>query len=159
MKNILIFIISVFCAISLPISAYASGGAEKKIDPQVRMAMVALPVVKDGRVVNYVFVKFKLILSPKADAVKLQAKEPFFRDILVRSAQKSDYWQKGRTDTLDPDLLRKNFLPLLSGHTNKGDIVTLLVLSQNPKLKGPGYFEMPSEEPPAPAPESKKAKH
>ena len=57
----------------------------------VDLAPVALPIVVEGQLINYVFVSARLQLSPSADAAKLRAKEPFFRDALVRAGHKTPF--------------------------------------------------------------------
>lgn len=57
----------------------------------VQLAAVALPVVVDGRLVNYVFVTVRLDLTPNADGGLVRDKEPFFRDALVRAAHRTPF--------------------------------------------------------------------
>lgn len=63
--------------------------AERDAAPTLLMSPVALPVVSDGHLVNYIYVNLRLTLSPKADADKLREKEPYFRDALVRAAHRT----------------------------------------------------------------------
>lgn len=75
--------------------AWASGAkkeeGEKKDAQYVDITPVALPIVADGRLVNYVFVQVRVMLTPSADATKLREKEPYLRDALVRAAHRTPF--------------------------------------------------------------------
>jgi hypothetical protein len=57
----------------------------------VQLTAVALPIVVDGRLINYVFVTVKLALAPGVDGASVRAKEPFFRDALVRAGHRRPF--------------------------------------------------------------------
>ncbi len=57
----------------------------------IQLTPVALPIVVDSHVVNYVFVTVKLQLEPGADGATVRAKEPFFRDALVRAGHRAPF--------------------------------------------------------------------
>jgi hypothetical protein len=119
----------------------ASAGAPKKDagDPFVRIAQVGLPVIVGSRVVNYVFVNIKIMLSPKGDMVKLQEKEPYFRDLLIKAAHKHDIMLNGRNDTIDEVKLNRVLSPEFTKLAGKGAIKTIVIITQAPKKKQPGY--------------------
>lgn len=60
-------------------------------DQVVKLSPVALPIIVDGRVVNYVFATVTVLLTPQADVEALQIKEPYFRDALVRAAHRTPF--------------------------------------------------------------------
>ncbi|HEY3949043.1 hypothetical protein [Phenylobacterium sp.] len=71
----------------------------KEVGQYVDLQPVALPIVVDGRLVNYVFVYVRVNLKASADIIKLRDKEPMFRDALVRDGHKTPFvlpndWQK-----------------------------------------------------------------
>jgi len=82
-------------ALLLAQPALASGkpeGEEKsKLDvgQYVDLSVVAVPIVVDRRLVNYVFIRTRLNLTTRADVAKARAKEPIFRDALVRAAHRT----------------------------------------------------------------------
>jgi hypothetical protein len=57
----------------------------------VQLAAVALPIVINGRLLNYVFVTIKLDLAAGVDGAAVRAKEPFFRDALVRAGHRAPF--------------------------------------------------------------------
>lgn len=57
----------------------------------VQLGAVALPIVVQGRLVNYVFTTIKLHLAAGADGSAVRAKEPYFRDALVRAGHRNPF--------------------------------------------------------------------
>lgn len=101
-RNGLVFGLTALMLASAPAAHAGGGGGEKKVeDAFVKLAPMALPVVQDGRVVNYVFVSIKVMLSPSADSTKLREKEPYFRDALVRAGHRTPFSIPGDNFKLD----------------------------------------------------------
>ncbi|HEX8568988.1 MAG TPA: hypothetical protein VF699_03570 [Caulobacteraceae bacterium] len=80
---------------AVPAAALAGGGKKKEegdaLGPHVDLAAVGVPIIVDGRIVNYVFVQARLNVAPGQDAVKLRTKEPWYRDALVRAAHRTPF--------------------------------------------------------------------
>ena len=72
-------------------SARADEAPPKADDQTVKLSPVALPIVVNGRIVNYVFTDVQIDLTPSADVIALRAKEPDFRDALVREAHRTPF--------------------------------------------------------------------
>ena len=104
--------LSLAVALSLGLSATIAFAAEKGAvpDPTVLMNPVALPIVVEGRLVNYVFVTIRLSVSRNADAPKMRAMEPFFRDALVRAAYRSPFVRSDNYTILDDSRLKASLL-------------------------------------------------
>jgi hypothetical protein len=64
---------------------------EKPAVHYVALSPVAMPVIVDGRVRNYIFVYIRLDLTPSADAQVWQDREPYFRDALVRAGHRTPF--------------------------------------------------------------------
>ncbi|MDB5458732.1 MAG: hypothetical protein JWO72_473, partial [Caulobacteraceae bacterium] len=65
----------------LAIGGAARAAEDKGKAPQaIQLEAVALPVIVNGALLNYVFVSVRLELMPKADGAAVRAKEQFFRD-------------------------------------------------------------------------------
>jgi hypothetical protein len=77
------------------LAASAARAAETTPKPQddqaVTLSPVALPIVVDGHLVNYIFATVKVLLKPSADSIALREKEPYFRDALVRAAHRTPF--------------------------------------------------------------------
>ena len=93
---------------SLPFIAMAAGahGQTKEAGQFVDLAPVGLPVIVDGRLINYVFVYVRINLTPAADLVRLRDKEPYFRDALVRLGHRTPFTLAGDYTRLDERRLR-----------------------------------------------------
>ena len=116
-----IAVLALLAAASFAGAAVAQeGGAPPPPSPTVLMNPVALPVVVDGHLVNYIFVTLRLRLSPKADSLKMRAMEPYFRDALVRVGHRTPFVRPDNYTVLDDDKLKA------------------AVLAQTVTLAGPG---------------------
>lgn len=70
--------------------AHAAGAPKESTaaGQYVDLQAVAIPIVREGRLVNYVFVQARLTLTNKADPAVLRTKAPYFRDALVKVAHR-----------------------------------------------------------------------
>jgi hypothetical protein len=115
-----------------PASA-AEGGASTALDQSVTIATVALPLVFDGQIVNYVFVSVKLLLTPSADSLALRDKEPYFRDALVRAAHRTPFVRAGDYNHLDDGKLKAALYRDAVAITGPGKIAGVVVLTETPE--------------------------
>lgn len=114
-------------------AARAAEPAAAPPDQSVTLAAVALPLVFDGQVVNYVFVTAKLLLTPGADASALRDKEPFFRDALVRAAHRSPFVRPGDYNHLDDAKLKAALFRAATIIAGPGKIQGVAVLNETPQ--------------------------
>src|SRR5471032_1212179 len=78
--------------------------------PTVLMSPVALPIVVDGRLVNFVFVTMRLGLLPTGDIPRLRAKEPYYRDALVRAAYRTPFVRDDNYAAIDEEKMKAALL-------------------------------------------------
>ena len=99
---------------------------EKKAapNPTVLMSPAAMPIVVDGRLVNYVFVTIRLGLSPNADSVKMRAMEPYFRDALVRAGYRTPFVRPDNYAILDDDKLKAALLREANALAGPGMVIS-----------------------------------
>jgi hypothetical protein len=116
----------------LPVSlARAEEPAKPKVDQQnVKLSPVALPIVVDGRVVNYIFVTVQVDLAPFANASALQAKEPEFRDALVRDAHRTPFVLASDFNHIDEAKLKAALMRDSGAIAGPGNVKGVEVLSQ-----------------------------
>src|SRR5665213_1412638 len=74
---------------ALAVAAPAFAADPPPSDPTLLMNTAPLPITRNGRLVNYIFVTLRLVCRQGSDMVAIRAKEPFFRDALVRTAARS----------------------------------------------------------------------
>jgi hypothetical protein len=116
-------------------SAFAAGDDKKPqaVGQYVDLQPVAMPIVVNGQLVNYVFVYVRINLVAGADVIKLRTKEPFFRDALVREGHRTPFivpgdWQKVDERRLTTALMRD--AQAIAGAENVNSVV---VTSQAPQ--------------------------
>jgi hypothetical protein len=123
-------------ALALLAALATTGGAwGEESTPQtggstVLMSPVALPIVVDGRLVNYVFVTLRLRLSPNADAVKLRAMEPYFRDALVRAGHRTPFVRSDTYTALDDNRLKAAVLSQAAALAGPGMVVSAQIVRE-----------------------------
>jgi hypothetical protein len=101
------FLAAVLAVSALAPRAWAADGQPAAdMDQAVTLSPVAMPIVVDRQVVNYVFVTVRVLLTPRADQFALRDKEPFFRDALVRAAYRTPFLLKGDFNHIDEARLK-----------------------------------------------------
>lgn len=64
-------------------------------------AYIAVPVVRSGQLVNYIFVSLRVDVSPAVDLWRTRERAHFLRDALIRAAHASDLASPARDDQLN----------------------------------------------------------
>ena len=100
LRPLLLAVLLVACA---PAAAVAAGKKAEAVDntPYVDLAAVGVPIIVDGKIVNYVFVQARLHVAPGQDSFKLKAKEPWYRDALVRAAHRTPFVRSDNWTVVD----------------------------------------------------------
>lgn len=127
----------------LPLLAAAPALAseeKKKTDPKdigqyVDLASVALPIVVSGQLVNYVFVSVRVVLTSSANAGKLRALEPFFRDALVKAGHRTPFTNASDYASVDVPRLQATLLREAIAIAGRENVKAISVLSQTPKQR------------------------
>ena len=114
----------------------AEGGATKQVGQYVDLQPTGLPVIVGGQLVNYVFVNVRVNLVANADVSRWRAKEPFFRDALVRLGHASPFNRPGVDDQLDAGRLAAALMREAVAITGPGVIASVVVTSQTPSHRG-----------------------
>ncbi len=126
-------------ALALPLVGAAPASAAEKAKPgkdelqAVDLAAVGLPVVVQGKLVNYVFAYVRLITAPGADVAKARAKEPYFRDALIRAAHRKPFTDPKDLNHVDEGALKAALLPDVRRIAGPGVITAVVVVSQQPQ--------------------------
>lgn len=135
------FAIALTLAVLAAGPALASGKAageksDKQVGQYVDLQPMALPVVMDGRLVNYVFVTVRLNLTATADTARWRAKEPFFRDALVRAGHESPFTVPNDPDKIDAARVSATLMRAAAAITGPNVIRSVVVTSQTPSRRG-----------------------
>jgi hypothetical protein len=125
-------LIASLAAVALPASA-----AEEKPAPvgqYVDVTPVAVPILADGRIINYVFVVIRVQLAAGADAAKWRAKEPYFRDALARLCNRTSFASPKDYVSVDAERLVAAFQPEAVAIGGK-NVKSVTLMSQTPKQR------------------------
>ena len=114
--------------------ACAAHAAEKEKPKEVGLYVdlqpVAMPIVVDGQLVNYVFVYVRVNLKSGADVIKIRTKEPFFRDALVRGAHRTPYIVPSNWEKVDEAKLVAAMTRDANAITGPGVVASVTLMSQ-----------------------------
>jgi hypothetical protein len=119
-----------FLALYSSVAFADDAAAPKPGDSAIKLSPVALPIVVDGRIVNYVFATVVVDLTPSADSIALQEKEPMFRDALVRDAHRTPFVVAGDYNHLDEARLKAALYRDASAITGPGKVKGIEVQGQ-----------------------------
>ena len=100
----------------------------------VNISPVALPVIVDGRLINFVFVTVRLNLAPFANAAAMRDKEPYFRDALMRTAYRQPFVVPTNYATIDVPALKSRMIGEAAKVAGPG-VVTSVELIGEPQPK------------------------
>lgn len=129
------------CCLALPFLVVAGAAAAsedkapKQVGQYVDLQPVALPVVVDGRLVNYIFISVRLNLAGNADTSRWRAKEPYFRDALVRAAHQSPFTVPNDPNKIDVARLTATLMRAATAITGPNVIRSVVVTSQVPSRR------------------------
>ena len=97
---------AILAAIALGVLAEQAAAQAPPAGQYVDLAPVAMPIVADGRLINYVFVDVRINLTPQADMPKWRDKEPYFRDALVKLGHRTPFTRYDDYTKLDEARLK-----------------------------------------------------
>ncbi|KPF78518.1 hypothetical protein IP78_11060 [Brevundimonas sp. AAP58] len=128
---------------TLAVAATAAGSASAggptsssgTVAPSLNIAGVGVPIIAGGRIRNYVFVTLRLTLGSGQTPEMMRAKEPYYRDALVRQAHRTpfvlaDDWTRVDSEAISAWLMRA--APSISG---AGSIASAEVALQTPRRR------------------------
>ena len=79
-----------------------SGGAD--VSRSMDAPYLAVPVVRDGRLINYLFVSIRIQISPHVDLWRTRERAQFLRDALVRASHANALADPNDTNALNQPL-------------------------------------------------------
>ena len=115
-------------ALGLALGAGAAFGEAKSAGQYVDLSPVPLPIVANGRLVNYVFVYMRINLAPAADTPRWRDKEPYFRDALVRLAHRAPFTVPADYSRIDQARLKAALFQAAVAITGPGVVTSVDIL-------------------------------
>lgn len=111
------------------------GEEQKEVGQYVDLSSVAIPIVVSGQLVNYVFVSIRLNLTAQASSSKLRAKEPYFRDALVKAAHRTPFTKADNYLVVDDAKLKAAMMREAAAIAGPGNVREIVIVSQTPKRR------------------------
>jgi hypothetical protein len=108
--------------------------APKEVGQYVDLQPVAMPIVVDRQLVNYVFVYVRVNLKSGVDVTKIRDREPFFRDALVRDAHRTPFIVPGDWQKIEAKLIAAMTRDA-AAITGPGIVASVVVTSQSPQKR------------------------
>lgn len=108
-------------------------GGGQALDPTYKLGSMTIPIIVNGRIVNYVFVAMNLKLASGADASSFKDKEPALRDAIVRAAYKTPFTRSDTWKEVDSDRLKTFVLGQCSTLLGKGKVASVEIVKQIPR--------------------------
>ena len=114
-----------------PVLAAADKDKDKSAAQTIALQAVALPIVVDGQLINYVFCSVRLDLYPNADGAKVRAKEEYFRDDLVRMGHRNPFTRKDDYTKVDEARVRAEVMRIAPALVGAGVIRSATITKQS----------------------------
>ena len=144
---IALIILALSMATFAPQGAFAAEAA--KVGNTLDLAIVGVPILSGGRLVNYVLVRLRLVLRPGTDVSHLSEKEPYFREALVKLGYHMALNPPNSLNKVDPALVRAKMLPLCQTIAAPDVVTDVEIKYQEPqkRLEAPAPAAAPSARP------------
>jgi hypothetical protein len=109
------------------------GEGEAAPDPVIKLQSMALPVIANGRLINYVFVQMSITLKTGVVTTVFEGKEPQLRDAIVREAHSKPFVRPDSYVALDEARLKASVLRETNGLIGPGKVALVTVVKQTPR--------------------------
>jgi hypothetical protein len=109
------------------------GEGEPVPDPVIKLQSMALPVIVDGRLINYVFLQSSITLKPGVLITVFEGKEPILRDAIVREAHAKPFIRPDSFVALDEARLKASILRETNALIGPGKVATVTIVKQTPR--------------------------
>ena len=140
-RNILTrrILITAACAALVPLANPAFAAEKKKddgkqaLDPTYKLGSMTIPIIANGRIVNYVFVAMTLKLTSGTEVESFKDKEPALRDAIVRAAYKTPFTRADTWKEVDGPRLTAFVLGQCGVLFGKGKVASVEIVKQIPR--------------------------
>ena len=109
------------------------GEGEEAADPVIKLQSMALPIIANGKLVNYVFVQMDITLKPGELVTVFEGKEPQLRDAIVREAHSKPFLRPDSYVALDEARLKASVLRQANSLIGPGKVALVTVVKQTPR--------------------------
>jgi flagellar basal body-associated protein FliL len=129
----------------LALSAPAFAAEEKKkegdaVGQYVDLVPLALPIVANGMVKNFIFLRVRVNLTKSADAPKMRDKEPYLRDALIHAGYRTPFTRSDSYLKVDDAKLSAALTKDATAILGPGKVASVQIMSQDPqRISGIGH--------------------
>jgi len=109
------------------------GEGEEAADPVITLQSMALPIIANGKLVNYVFVQSTITLKPEVAVTVFEGKEPELRDAIVREAHSKPFMRPDSYVAVDEARLKAAILRQTNGLIGPGKVALVTIVKQTPR--------------------------
>jgi hypothetical protein len=102
-------------------------------DPVIKLQSMALPIIVDGRLINYVFLQSSITLKPDVPLTVFEGKEPMLRDAVVREAHSKPFTRPDSYVALDEPRLKASILRETNSLIGPGKVALVTIVKQTPR--------------------------
>lgn len=136
-RRLLLAAVMGVCALSAAAPALASEkkkeGEGQALDPTYKLGSMTIPLIVNGRIVNYVFVAMTLKLASGTEVEAFKDKEPELRDAIVRAAYKTPFTRADTWKEVDGPRLTGFVLGQCNALFGKGKVASVEIVKQIPR--------------------------
>ena len=134
-RQILAALPFVLAASAAEAAGHGGEGGKESGGQYVDLAPVALPIVLNNRLINYVFVQVRINLTPSADSPKIREKEPWFRDALVRAGHRTPFTKATDYTVIDDVRMKAALMREAAAIIPARNLLSIVLVSQTPKQR------------------------
>jgi flagellar basal body-associated protein FliL len=106
-------------------------------DPTIKIQPFAVPIVENGRLINYVFVNLTLKMAHEVPVTVFAEKEPLLRDAIVRAAHRTPFTRSDSYVEVDAGKLQAAVMREAAALVGKGKIASVEITKQIPRKQVP----------------------
>lgn len=119
-----------------PVEPVLAAGKAPPTAQTLALEAVALPIIVNGQLINYVFCSIQLDLAANADGAKVRDKEQYFRDDLVRAGHRTPFTRLDDYTRVDEAKVRAEVLRFAAQTVGPGVVKAVVITKQtSQKLK------------------------
>lgn len=108
-------------------------GEGQALDPTYKLGSMTIPLIANGRIVNYVFVAMTLKLTSGTEVESFKDQEPVLRDAIVRAAYKTPFTRTDTWKEVDGPRLTAFVLGQCNLLFGKGKVASVEIVKQIPR--------------------------
>ena len=116
--------------------AMAAGPPKKKDgeaaapDPTVKLQPIAIPIIVNGKLLNYIFVNMTLKMAAAVPVTVMEGQEPLLRDAIVKTAHRAPFTATDTYVEVDSAKLKTVVLREATTLVGKGKVVSVEITKQ-----------------------------